>query len=413
MISEKQFDILAFPYTKYDALICDGSIRSGKTSIMSVAFVDWAMSNFSGKNFAICSKTVGTALKNVVVPYMGLAYTKKRYSIKLRRIDNLMTVCKGDVTNYFYIYGGKDESSYTLIQGITLAGVFLDEVALMTHSFVEQAIARTLSVVDAKLWFNCNPDRPNHWFYQEWIKKAAEKNALHLHFLMSDNPSLTDEQLKKAAAMFSGVFHDRYIKGLWVNAEGIIYKQFAENEQIYYIKRSELPMLREINIGVDFGGNKSQHAFVAAGFSADYKKLYVLKSKCIKATGTSVEDIVREFYKFAEEIKIRYGRVNTVYADSAEQAIINEMRNKTSYDIRNSIKNEIIDRIRCTDVLMTSRRIWLVDGENEALADGLKNALWDGKQLDDVRLDDGTTNIDILDAFEYSFEINMISLLEG
>lgn len=412
MISEKQLDILAFPYTKYDALICDGSIRSGKTSIMSVAFVDWAMSNFSGKNFAICSKTVGTALKNVVVPYMGLAYAKKRYSIKLRRIDNLMTVCKGDATNYFYIYGGKDESSYTLIQGITLAGVFLDEVALMTRSFVEQALARC-SVENSRFWFNCNPDRPNHWFYSEWILKAIEKNALHLHFLLTDNPSLSESIRNRYEVMYSGVFHDRYIKGLWVNAEGCIYKQFAENEQSYYIKRSDLPTLREINIGVDFGGNKSQHAFVATGFSHDLKTIYVLKSKCIIATDTSVTDIVNAFIQFADEIKQEYGKVDYVYADCAEQAIINEMRNKSSYNIYNSIKNEIVDRIRCEDILLTAHRMYLVEGQNDALTDGLKNALWNEKELKDVRLDNGTTNIDVLDAFEYSFEVNISDLLEG
>jgi len=415
-LSKKQKEVFKWCHRKnniYDNIICDGAVRSGKTICMVTSFVLWAMKNFNNAIFGICGKTVQSAERNIILPLQSIIDITAYFKVTYTRSSKLLIVEGNGHKNSFFVFGGRDESSYTLIQGITLSGVFFDEVALMPQSFVEQAIARTLSVINAKLWFNCNPDRPTHWFYQEWIKKADERNTLHLHFLMSDNPTLSDEQLKKASEKFTGVFHDRYIKGLWVNAEGIIYKQFAENEQSYYISRSKLPMLREINIGVDFGGNKSQHAFVATGFSADYKKIYVLKSKCIEATGTSVEDIVNGFRKFADEIKKTYGKVDYVYADCNEQAIINEMRNKTEYDVYDSIKNEIIDRIRCTDVLLTSHRLLLVEGENETLADGLRNALWDSKKLDDVRLDDGTTNIDILDAFEYSFEANLSDLLEG
>ena len=142
MIGEKQTKILAFPYSKYDALICDGAIRSGKTSIMTVSFVDWAMREFNNCNFAICGKTVGSAIKNIISPYIALTYTKSKYNAMFTRSDNRMVVTKGNRSNTFYVYGGKDESSYMLIQGITLAGVLLDEVALMTRSFVEQALAR-------------------------------------------------------------------------------------------------------------------------------------------------------------------------------------------------------------------------------------------------------------------------------
>lgn len=414
-LSQKQKEVFKWCHKQdnpYSSIICDGAVRSGKTVCMITSYIHWAMRYFNNTAFGICGKTVRSAERNIITPLQSIVDITAYYKISYTRSINLLTVEGNGHKNSFYVFGGRDESSYMLIQGITLAGVLFDEVALMPRSFVEQAIARTLSVSNAKLWFNCNPDKPSHWFYQEWIR-GENKKVLYLHFLMSDNPTLTAEQLQNAQNMYSGVFHDRYIKGLWVNAEGIIYKQFAENEQLYYIKRSELPMLREINIGVDFGGNKSQHAFVATGFTHDYKSIYILKSKCVKATGTSAEDIVREFYKFAEEIKRTYGKIDYVYADCAEQAIINEMRNKTPYSIYNSIKNAIVDRIRCTDILLTSRRIKLVEGENEALADGLRNALWDSKKLDDVRLDDGTTNIDILDAFEYSFESNMISLLEG
>ena len=137
----------------------------------------------------------------------------------------MIIVRRGPRENRFYLFGGKDESSYTLIQGITLAGVLFDEVALMPRSFVNQAMARC-SVEGSKLWFNCNPDNPLHWFRQEWILKAPERNALHLHFLMDDNPSLSEDKKAQYRSMFSGVFYQRYILGQWVMGEGLIYDMF-------------------------------------------------------------------------------------------------------------------------------------------------------------------------------------------
>lgn len=213
MISPKQRKILAFPYSKYDALICDGAVRSGKTSLMAVAFIDWAMREFSGQRFGLCGKTVDSCSKNLVVPYISLSYAKERYTMRWRRADKVLEVRRGAVTNYFEVFGGKDESSFALIQGRTLAGVLLDEVALMPRSFVEQALTRC-SVDGAKLWFSCNPESPQHWFYLEWIKRHKERNALYLHFEMTDNPGLSAKTIERYQTMFTGVFYDRYIRGL-------------------------------------------------------------------------------------------------------------------------------------------------------------------------------------------------------
>lgn len=248
--SRKQLQILAFPNSEYDALICDGAIRSGKTSVMSTAFIIWAMRDFNGQNFAICGKTVQTAVKNVVAPLLQIAYFKNHgYTMKFNRSENKLTVEFQGRTNTFYIYGGKDESSYMLIQGITLAGVFLDEVALMVRSFVDQALARC-SVEGSRFWFNCNPAGPKHWFYEEWIQNASNKNALHLHFLMNDNPSLSERMLQRYESMYSGVFYDRYIRGLWVLAEGLVYPQF--NEQTHIAEPPEEAASR-VFISMDYG----------------------------------------------------------------------------------------------------------------------------------------------------------------
>lgn len=227
MISKKQKRILAFPYSKYAALICDGAVRSGKTSIIMWAFVDWAMREFNGQRFGICGKTVDSASKNIVVPFISMSLAKERYTLRWRRADKVLEVKRGNTTNYFEVFGGKDESSFMLIQGRTLAGVLLDEVALMPESFVNQALARC-SVDGAKLWFSCNPDNPNHWFYREWIKKRDEHNALYLHFAMDDNPSLSEETKARYHSMYSGVFYERYVLGKWVLAEGLVYPMFGK-----------------------------------------------------------------------------------------------------------------------------------------------------------------------------------------
>lgn len=216
----------------YDAIICDGAVRSGKTVVMSASYILWAMKNFSEATFAICGKTVQSAERNIITPLNQIADITHFYRLSYTRSVHLLTVEGGGKRNYFYIFGGKDESSASLIQGLTLSGVMLDEVALMPQSFVEQAVARTLSVRGAKLWFNCNPENPNHYFYRDWICKADEKKVLHLHFLMEDNPILMPEDIAKAERMYSGVFYDRFIKGLWVVAEGLIYPDQAQGKGI-------------------------------------------------------------------------------------------------------------------------------------------------------------------------------------
>ena len=220
-LSTKQLKILAFGASQYDALICDGAVRSGKTSIMSIAFVLWMMANFDNQNFAFCGKTVGTVERNIIGPLLNVRYLTDNYDLQYSRSTRVLTVRRGRKTNRVYLFGGKDESSYMLIQGITLAGVLMDEVALMPKSFVEQALARC-SVPGSKYWFNCNPASPAHWFRQDWILQPAKHNALHLHFLLDDNPGLSESIKERYRTMYSGLFFERYIMGRWVMAEGTI-----------------------------------------------------------------------------------------------------------------------------------------------------------------------------------------------
>ena len=205
----------------YDAIICDGAVRSGKTLCMGLGFFLWAMTDFSGRRFALCGKTIGSLRRNVLGELSG-KLRALGFSVREKRSENRLTVRAGGRENDFYLFGGRDEASAALIQGITLAGVLFDEVALMPRSFVEQACARC-SVAGSRLWFNCNPEYPAHWFYKEWILKADERRALYLHFTMADNPSLTPEVRARYERLYSGVFYRRFILGQWVAAEGRVY----------------------------------------------------------------------------------------------------------------------------------------------------------------------------------------------
>ncbi len=233
--SKKQRKVLNWwtedsPVKDYDGIIADGAIRSGKTVSMSLSFVLWAMCSFNGQNFAMCGKTIGSFRRNVLF-WLKLMLRSRGYRVMDHRADNLVVISRGSVENYFYIFGGKDERSQDLIQGITLAGVFFDEVALMPESFVNQATGRC-SVDGSKYWFNCNPDGPYHWFKQNWIDKQKEKHLLYLHFTMDDNLSLSEKVKARYRSMYTGVFYRRYILGLWAMAEGIIYDMFSEERHV-------------------------------------------------------------------------------------------------------------------------------------------------------------------------------------
>ena len=208
-----------------EAIVCDGAVRSGKTLAMGLSFFLWAMSCFDGKKFGICGKTIASLRRNVLSEILP-RLTALGAQWKEKRSENLVTVKFHGRENQFYVFGGRDESSASLIQGITFAGVLLDEVALMPRSFVEHACARC-SVAGSRLWFNCNPAGPSHWFYRTWILEAEKRNCLRLTFTMEDNPSLTEAIRERYRRLYSGVFYRRFILGEWAQAEGRVYDFFS------------------------------------------------------------------------------------------------------------------------------------------------------------------------------------------
>ena len=333
MISQKQKKILAFPYSSYDALICDGAVRSGKTSIMTWAFIRWAMENFSGQHFGICGKTVDSAVKNIVIPFLSMSRAKEMYTMRWRRSDKILEVSRGPVKNNFEVFGGKDESSFALIQGRTLAGVLLDEVVLMPRSFVEQALTRC-SVDGAKLWFSCNPGTPQHWFYLEWIRRHKERNALYLHFEMTDNPGLSEKTRQRYQDMFSGVFYDRYVRGLWVLAEGLIY-DLPDSAVV-----DDAPKTGEYYISVDYG---TLNPFAAElwcwnGKTATMIREYYYSGRDERSNKTD-EEYYTELEKLAEKLNIK-----SVVVDPSAASFIETIRRHKRFSVRKAV-NDVIPGI--------------------------------------------------------------------
>lgn len=334
MISAKQKKILAFSYSDYDAIICDGAVRSGKTSIMTVAFIDWAMRCFNNKYFGICGKTVDSATKNIIVPYISMSYAKQKYILRWRRSDKILEVRCGTSKNYFEVFGGKDESSFMLIQGRTFAGILLDEVALMPESFVNQAIARC-SVDGAKLWFSCNPANPRHWFYTEWIQKHDERNALYLRFQMKDNPSLSEKVLNDYKTRYSGVFYDRYIRGLWVAAEGLVYN--FENHNI----TNEIPDNGRYFISVDYG---TLNPFSAGLWCVTPEKAVRISEYYYNGREKKRQKTDEEYYD--ELLKLAGNKqIERVVVDPSAASFITLVHHKQKFAVAKA-DNDVLDGIR-------------------------------------------------------------------
>ena len=412
--SRKQTQVLTWwtndsPVKDYDGIIADGAIRSGKTVSMSLSFVLWAMHTFSGQNFGMAGKTIGSFRRNVLTPLKQMVKSRG-YTVTDKRADNLVIISKGDAENYFYIFGGKDERSQDLVQGITLAGMFFDEVALMPESFVNQATGRC-SVEGSKFWFNCNPDNPQHFFYTDWIKKYDAKNLLYLHFTMDDNLSLSEAVKARYRGMYTGVFYKRFILGRWVVADGLCFEQFA-NEPDRWLQNEADSQINFISIGVDFGGTLSKTTFVATAIHGNFEKIGVIKAyKLDGAKGTiDANRLNTEFVRFVKSLQSEYkAPIKYAFCDCAETYLISGIKNAVrsaglGISVGDSDKGTIIDRIVCVNTLMNMERLYVVRNCQQVI-NALQSALWDSeaaKKGIDKRKDDFTTDIDTCDAFEYS-----------
>lgn len=384
-ISEKQAQILDFVVSDGLYLICDGAVRSGKTVFMSAAFVIWAMEYYNRANFAICGKTVQSAERNVLKPLQeneSLPYTMT-YKISTK----VLTVRCGAKENYFYIFGGKDESSYMLIQGMTLAGVLFDEVALMPRSFVEQALSRAISYEKPKYWFNCNPESPNHYFYREWLERPKE-GTTHLHFLLEDNPILSPQMIERTKAMYSGVFYDRYIRGLWVAAEGIIYPMFDSST----IVPTEERKYTRYAVSMDYGIQNPTAMLLWGFFDGVW---YQVNEFYHSGRETNQQKTDQDYYEDLERLAGDLP-VECLIIDPSATSFIALVKQKKRFKVRKA-KNEVIDGIQKTAAALQQGKIKVNDCCKRTIREyGLYS--WDVKATEDRPIKD---NDHAMDATRY------------
>lgn len=390
-----------------DYVVADGAIRSGKTIACIIGFLTWSQEMFQGQSFILAGKTMGALKKNVVRPMLqileawGWSYTYIRSGTDARIEIG---------SNTYYLYGANTEASQDALQGLTAAGAYLDEAALFPQSFIDQAIGRC-SVDGWKVWMNCNPEGPHAYIKAEFIDKAKEKRVYRLHFMMDDNLTLS---LHRKEAYYrawprGSVFYKRFILGLWVAADGLIYQQFADHVKDYiidekWIKENEIMYAV---IGVDFGGTKSAHSFTLTGFTRGYKQVIVLDEYYCKKR-INPKQLQDDFIDFVKRAQTKY-KVYEAYCDSAEQTLIAGiemacLQARVKVEIKNAIKGPINDRISFYNSLIAQNR-WKVMKHCVHIIGAFENAVYDDKKKNmDVRLDDGLMNVDSLDSTEYSTE---------
>ena len=353
----------------HDGILCDGAVRSGKTVSMVVGFFLWSMTRFHRQNFALCGRTVGALRRNITGNLDG--WLGGLFQIREYRSENKLVV--RDVTgreNHYYLFGGRDESSGKLIQGMTLAGVLLDEAALMPRSFVEQACARC-SETGSKLWFNCNPEGPEHWLYKEWIRKAEEKNMLHLHFTMDDNPALSEEIRRRYENLYTGVFYRRFILGQWCMAEGLVY-DFLED----YITDNQ-PKGAEYYISVDYG---TLNPFSAGLWSVTGSKAVRIKEYYYDGRNKKKQLTDEEYCNEIE--KLAKGQTITkVIVDPSAASFITALKRR-GFRVQQA-DNSVLDGIRRTAVYLKSGNIKIHRSCTDAIREfGLYR--WDEKKTSDT-----------------------------
>ena len=324
-----------------DGIICDGSIRSGKTVSMTVGFVLWAMCTFSGQTFAICGKTIESLRRNIIVHMRE--WVPGELQIAERRAENKLIISDGcGHENTFYLFGGRDEASYSLVQGITLAGALLDEVVLMPRSFVEQVVARC-SVAGSKLWFNCNPEGPMHWFYQEWVLKEKEKNVVHIHFTMEDNLSLAESIKKRYENTFSGVFYRRYVLGEWCVAAGLVYDFFGDDQL------TDDEPEGEYYISIDYG---TLNPFSAGLWCWDGKTATRVNEFYYSGRDKKRQKTDEEYYQDLEALAGDL-TIKQVIIDPSAASFIETIRRHGRFKVRKAV-NDVLPGIRTTARLLKS-----------------------------------------------------------
>ena len=416
MFSEKQQEYFLKATHRWN--VKTGATRSGKT------YMDYfvipkrirAVKGLDGLN-VLLGHTQGTLKRNIIAPLQSIWGTSLVSSINS---DNISMMFGEPVR----CLGADKITAEDKLRGMSVKYCYGDEVVTW-HEDVFNMLKARLDKSYSKFDGTCNPDRPQHWFHKFLFETNADKFVQE--YSLYDNPFLPPDVLHAMENEYRGtVYFDRFILGHWVAAEGLIYRRFADD---YGAGRTMLihdkPPVSRIYIGVDFGGSGSAHTFVATGTDRSFQHLYALASErvaCKDDKGNQIaidpEQLGQMFCDFVRRVMTLYAPPDAVFCDSAEQTLIMGLRSTARKQglawlrVANSMKLPIIDRIRAAQRLMGQGRFHIMDTGCESLCEALSAALWNPKNpTADERLDNGTTDIDTLDAFEYSFERDISKLI--
>lgn len=375
--------------------LLQGSVRSGKTWISLVLWAFWVASMPKNENYLMAAKSLNTLKRNCLDLLSDLV-GQKNFTYSISKKEGRL------FGRRILLEGVNDTRSEGKIRGLTLTGAYCDELSLFEEEFFKMLLTR-LSKNNAKLFATTNPDSPSHWLMENYIKRQDEIEMLLFHFYLEDNTFLDKDYINALKKEFSGVFYDRFILGKWVAAEGVIYREFIEHKDEFIT--DEIPPLAFSQIGIDFGGNKSAHAFILTGIAKDYSQITVLDEWYFKGeiTPTTLFDSFISFYE-----KNKSSNIVSAYCDSAEPVLINGLRTTClkkgiPINIFKAKKGPVLGRIRFYSLLMNKRAL-KISPHCKVVVKALEEALWDENAKEDRRLDNFTSNIDSMDALEYATE---------
>lgn len=401
--------------------ILQGSVRSGKTWISLVLWAFWVASMPKNGTYLMVAKTL-TSLRRNCLDLLQALVGERHFTYSLSQKEGTLFGRK------VYLEGVNDARAEGKIRGMTLTGAYCDELTLFTEDFFSMLLSR-LSDPGAKLIGTTNPDHPSHWLKEKYLDREAELDLLVMQFLLDDNTFLDAAYVQNLKKEYTGVFYKRFILGLWVAADGVIYPQFADHAERYllrFTKEEERWTFAQdvafLSIGIDFGGNRSLTTFVATAVHRGFRKLTALRDHHIIGHKGEIDSdrVNREFVSFVTQLQTEYPGIAIRYgfADNESQYLITGLRKacrkaRLPIQIGDSCKRPIVDRIHCGNALFNTDRLQIHE-DCHLLIDGLKAAVWDSKaaqQGKDVRLDNFSSDIDILDGWEYGWEPFLKKLL--
>lgn len=390
MLSEKQKKFLKDDLRRINLLY--GSVRSGKTWISLLKWAIWVGQQASDKQFLMVGKTITTLKRNCLVLLEELIGDNITYSISQKK-----AVIFGRTV---WLEGANDERSESKIRGMTLMGVYIDELTQIPQDFYLMALSR-LSEKGAVFLATTNPDHPKHYVKTEIIDNDVLDKQV-IKFLIDDNIFLDETYKENLKKEYSGVFYQRFILGEFVRAEGIIFPEFANNPDRWIIKREDVPKtFRSVEVGFDIGGNGSAYAMTCTGQGYDGIQ-YRLKAEKRQAEDMAMDDIEKFVVEFCGEVEREYGvRVGIINCDHIA-VIVNTINDNTRYRAEFCYKPPLEDRVFLYSKLFSMDKIKFVDGMCNDLIDEMQNLVFDDRSDRPIPLDDGTMQIDTYDSACYS-----------